>query len=138
MPAVEVSPNVAVVQRLWEAFDRGGIRAALELAPAAEWAPHVGGGQTFRNRDEILAFFEAKAATGGRVEASAYSFEERGDCVLVHGRVRDCHPGRLAESQTYWVFEVRDGHMCRASAHRTRADAEAAVDALRPAPVPAR
>lgn len=126
----DISPSVAAVQRLWEAFARDGVEAVVDLmGEDAEWAPYTADGQVLRGRDEVLAFFGARAATAGRLDVTPYSFEERGECVLVHGRVRESRPGRFAESQAWWVFEVRDGEVRRATAHRTRSAAEAAADA---------
>ena len=124
------SPNIAAVQRLWDAFARDGVEAVVHLVGEdAELAPYTAEGRVLRGRQEVLEFFADRAASAGRLEVTPYSFEERGECVLVHGRVRESRPGRFAESQAWWVFDVRDGEVRRATAHRTRSAAEAAADA---------
>jgi ketosteroid isomerase-like protein len=83
-------------------------RATEELlAHSAEdvvFEPHAAQGRMIEGRDELRAFWEAFAAEGVQLRAGAYSITEEGDSVVVSGWVRTIKEGRLADTQSRWVY----------------------------------
>jgi ketosteroid isomerase-like protein len=87
-------------------------RAAEELiANSAEdvvFQPHVSHGQEIRGHDELRKFWADFAEGGLEMRAGAYSIAEQGDSVVVSGWVRTIDEGRLADTQSRWVYRFDD------------------------------
>lgn len=83
-------------------------RAAEELlAHSAEdvvFEPHAAQGREIRGHDELRRFWAEFAEEGRQMRAGAYSIEEEGDSVIVNGWVRTIDEGRLADTQSRWVY----------------------------------
>lgn len=83
-------------------------RAAEELlAHSAEdvvFEPHAAQGREIRGHDELRRFWAQFAEEGRQMRAGAYSIEEEGDSVIVNGWVRTIDEGRLADTQSRWVY----------------------------------
>jgi SnoaL-like domain len=83
-------------------------RAAEELlANSVEdvvFEPHAAHGREIRGHEELRRFWAQFAGEGRQMRAGAYSIEEDGDRVIVNGWVRTIDEGRLADTQSRWVY----------------------------------
>ena len=109
------SQNLTVVKQLWRVLEEdgplAGVDALLERAHEdVELRPYIAEGQVFRGADQIRDFYERRSASGASFNASAWDFEESGDCVYVTGSIRLRRPdGSIADAQLRWSYEFRDG-----------------------------
>jgi ketosteroid isomerase-like protein len=87
-------------------------RAAEELiAASAEdvvFEPHVAHGQVIGGKEELRQFWAQFDQEGRQLRAGAYSIVEEGDAVVVNGWVRTIDQGRLADTQSRWVYRFDD------------------------------
>ena len=87
-------------------------RATEELlANSAEevvFEPHLAHGRVIRSHDELRTFWESVEGDGLQIRAGAYSVTEEGATVVVSGWVRTIKDGRLADSQSRWVYRFND------------------------------
>jgi ketosteroid isomerase-like protein len=107
------SPRVAFIRRLFDLMETDSLgRAAEELiANSAEdvvFEPHAAHGREIRGHDELRRFWADFAQEGLEMRAGAYSIEEEGDSVIVTGWVRTIDEGRLADTQSRWVYRFDD------------------------------
>ena len=107
------SPRVALVRRLFELLEKNDVTAATEelLRHSAEdvvFQPHAAHGQELRGHDELREFWSRFAGEGLQLRAGAYSIAEEGDTVVVTGWVRTIDEGRLADTQSRWVYRFND------------------------------
>jgi len=108
-----------VVRRMWTAYREGGVEAALPvLHPDVEFV--AVDGTSYAGHDGVRSFFKAFADQGQTFEASPYSFEGRGEAVLVAGHRRIHSADRTTGAYLYFVHQLRDGLIVRLSAHSTR------------------
>ena len=87
-------------------------RAAEELlASSVEdvvFEPHVAHGKEIRGHEALRKFWAEFDREGMQVRAGAYSITEEGDTVIVNGWVRTIDQGRLADTQSRWVYRFND------------------------------
>jgi hypothetical protein len=107
------SPRVALIRRLFDHMERNDLAAAAEelLRNSAEdvvFQPHASQGKEIRGHDELRRFWTEFAAEGLQIRAGAYSITEEGDSVVVSGWVRTIDEGRLADTQSRWVYRFDD------------------------------
>jgi ketosteroid isomerase-like protein len=106
--------NVELVRRLWEAFDRGGLDAVLDIAgPDVEWEPYGGRGTVYRGHDGLRAYMQSRADNSEETEARLYSAFAKGDAVVARGEVRIRGPHGITTAQPGWLYEFRDGKLVR-------------------------
>jgi ketosteroid isomerase-like protein len=70
--------------------------------------PHVAHGQEIRGHDALRRFWSEFEEGGLQMRAGAYSIVEEGDTVVVNGWVRTIDQGRLADTQSRWVYRFND------------------------------
>lgn len=105
---------VDLVRKLWDAFERGGIDAVVEIAdPDVEWEPYGGRGTVYRGHDGLRAFMQARAGRAEETDARLYSAFSKGNFVVARGEVRIRGPHGLTTSQPGWLYEFRDGKLVR-------------------------
>ena len=107
------SPRVALIRRLFEHMEKNDLaRAAEELldnsAEDVVFEPHAAHGQEIRGHEELRRFWSKFADGGMQLRAGAYSISEEGDTVVVSGWVRTIDEGRLADTQSRWVYRFND------------------------------
>jgi hypothetical protein len=119
------SPRVALIRRLFEHMERNDLARAAEelLANSAEdvvFEPHVAHGEEIRGHDALRKFWSTFADEGRQIRAGAYSItEEDDDTVVVTGWVRTIDEGRLADTQSRWVYRFdADGKVVSARVER--------------------
>ena len=59
-------------------------------------------------RDELRSFWESFEGGGSEMRAGAYSVTEEGDSVVVSGWVRTIKDGRLADTQSRWIYRFNE------------------------------
>ena len=118
------SPRVALIRRLFDHMEKNDLaRAAEELiehsADDVVFEPHVAHGEEIRGHDALREFWSAFVEEGRQMRAGAYSISEEGDSVVVTGWVRTIEEGRLADTQSRWVYRFNeDGKVISARAER--------------------
>jgi ketosteroid isomerase-like protein len=106
--------NVELVRRLWQAFERGGIEAVLEIAdPNVEWEPYGGGGVVYRGHEGLRAYMEWRADRNEEADARLYSAFAQGDYVIGRGEVRIRGPHGMITMQPGWLYEFKAGKLVR-------------------------
>jgi ketosteroid isomerase-like protein len=70
--------------------------------------PHVAHGEEIRGHDALRRFWSDFEEGGLQMRAGAYSIVEEGDTVVVNGWVRTIDQGRLADTQSRWVYRFND------------------------------
>jgi hypothetical protein len=107
---------------MWIAYREGGVESALPLLdPDVEFV--AVDGTTYAGHDGVRGFFKAFDEQGQTFEASPYSFEGRGEAVLVAGHRRIRSADGTSGAYLYFVHVTRDGLISRLSAHTTRESA---------------
>ncbi len=106
------SPRVQLIRKLFELIETNNIaRASEELlahsADEAVFEPHSSHGRVLQGR-ELRSFWEDLEGDGAQIRAGAYSVTEEGDSVVVSGWVRTMKDGRLADSQSRWVYRFNE------------------------------
>jgi ketosteroid isomerase-like protein len=107
------SPRVALVRRLLEFTDGNELQLATEelirhSVDDVVLEPHVGHGRTLRGHEELREFWAKFLDEGRQIRAGVYSIVEEGDTIVVTGWLRMIEEGRLADTQTRWVYEFDD------------------------------
>jgi ketosteroid isomerase-like protein len=109
-----MADNVELVRRLWNAFEQGGIEAALEIAdPDVEWEPYGGGGVIYSGHAGLRAYMEERRSRGERTDARLYSAFAKGDFVVARGEVRIQGEHGIVTMQPGWLYEFREGRLLR-------------------------
>jgi hypothetical protein len=72
------------------------------------FAPHAAHGREMRGHDELRRFWSEFEDEGMQMRAGAYSIAEDGDIVVVNGWVRTIDEGRLADTQSRWLYRFND------------------------------
>jgi ketosteroid isomerase-like protein len=115
-----------VARKLFAAFSQGGMAAIVELLhPDVVAHPSIDGAPTIHGRQAVEAWFADAAERGTEVEARPLGFEVHGDWVVVRGYLRYRNGRTLAENQTFWLYEIRNGLVTRMESRPSR---EAALE----------
>jgi ketosteroid isomerase-like protein len=118
------SPRVALIRRLFELTATDDVAAATEellrhSAGDVVFYPHVAHGEAVRGHEALRDFWTRFADEGREIRAGVYSITEEGDTVVVTGWVRTTEEGRLADTQTRWVYRFgEDGKILSAGVER--------------------
>ncbi len=111
---------------MWSAYREGGVEVALPLLdPDVEFV--AADGTCYEGHAGVRRFFQAFEDQGQSFEASPYSFEGRGDAVLVIGHRRIHSDSGTSGAYMYFLHVIRDGLIVRLSAHATRDEALATL-----------
>jgi ketosteroid isomerase-like protein len=81
------------------------------LAHSAEdvvFEPHASQGDEIRGHEALREFWTRFAEDGLQLRAGVYSITEEGDAVVVSGWVRTIDEGRLADTQSRWIYRFND------------------------------
>ena len=109
-PSITLSrSHPGLVRRLFELTETDDVATATEelLRHSAEdvvFYPHVAHGRAVRGHDALREFWSRFADEGREIRAGVYSITEEGDSVVVTGWVRTMEEGRLADTQSRWVY----------------------------------
>jgi hypothetical protein len=107
------SPRVALIRKLFDHMERNDLASAAEelLANSVEdvvFEPGAAHGEEIRGHDALREFWTNFSGEGRQMRAGAYSISEEGDSVIVTGWVRTIEEGRLADTQSRWVYRFDD------------------------------
>src|SRR5204862_3050501 len=106
--------NVELVRRLWEAFERGGIDAVLEIAdPDVEWQPYGAGGVVYRGHDGLREYMAWRRERREQADARLYSAFAKGDAVIARGEVQIRSANGIVTMQPGWLYEFSEGRLVR-------------------------
>jgi hypothetical protein len=115
------SSNMATVKRIWGVLERDGVDASTEAMLSCchedvELSPYSADGRVLHGAGEVRDFLRQRKADGSRFHASAWTFAEQGDDVIVSGSIRVHRAdGSLADAQVRWIYGFSDGLVKRAS-----------------------
>jgi ketosteroid isomerase-like protein len=107
------SPRIALIRRLFDLMETDNLAVAAEelIANSVEdvvFEPHAAHGEVIRGHEDLRRFWADFAQGGVQMRAGAYSIAEEGDSVVVTGWVRTIDEGRLADTQSRWVYRFDD------------------------------
>ena len=111
---------MGAVKEIWAVLEREGMAASTEALLArchadAELRPYSAEGRTLRGAAEAREFVKERTAAGASLHARPWSFEERGDAIVVTGSLRVQRPdGSIADTQLRWCFTFRGDRIARA------------------------
>ena len=110
--------NVAIVQRGYDAFNRGDIEVMLSmLAPEFEWIEPAGSpfGGVFRTPKELIEKSLIPFGTEFDGKMLADEYIENGDKIVARGQLVGTHrrTGRKATIRYAAFIELRDGKLVR-------------------------
>jgi hypothetical protein len=126
----DADERLRAVHSLWSTYRESGAAVAAELLhPDVEFI--TADGRTFEGRDGVRAFFAGFEDRGERFVASPFTFELHEPDVLVVGHRRIRGPDHVRGDYLYFVHGLRDGRVCRLTAHLSREDALADVERRR-------
>jgi ketosteroid isomerase-like protein len=106
--------NLAVVRRVYEAFDARDVDALIAICTAdVEFLPVTAnlttGGVPYRGHDGLRLYFEDVARVWDDVRLYPDALDDRGDTVVVLGRVHARGGGMVIDRPTGWVWRLHDG-----------------------------
>ena len=107
------SPRIALIRRLFELMETNSLSRVAEelLANSTEdvvFEPHVSHGKEIRGHDALRQFWADFEREGLEMRAGVYSMTEEGDTVVVDGWVRTIDQGRLADTQSRWIYRFNE------------------------------
>ena len=118
------SPRIALIRRLFEYLEQNEVTLAAEelIRHSTEdvvFEPHVAHGVEMRGHQQLREFWAKFADEGRQLRAGADSISEEGDTVVVTGWVRTIDEGRLADTQSRWVYHFNaEGKVVSAKVER--------------------
>jgi uncharacterized protein len=112
--------NVALIQKMLEAFGRGDVQTILDhsttdcefYCPGPAIIPYAG---TKRGRAEIQAYFDALIGTQSSADLSIDEFVAQGDTVVAIGRytAKVKATGKPIDTPVILTFHMQDGKIRR-------------------------
>jgi ketosteroid isomerase-like protein len=126
-----VGANVDVIQRVFAAFARRDFAALSELTdPDLEfWAVtgrEAGRDGAYRGRDGLRDYLADVAGVWEELRPEPREYRERGDLVVVTGRVYAWGLGRVVDTPAGWLWRLRDGRVVEGRVFDNEQDALAA------------
>lgn len=124
-------PEVDVVRRLFDAFNRQDLQGQLELlGEGYEWRPAFTGGgllegSVYRGREGYTRYWREQAETWASIDLDVEEFRDLGDRVLVlaHIRATGRSSGVAVDQPFGGIWTVREGELVEGRAYRTSDDA---------------
>lgn len=104
------SHDVTTVRRLFEAHGRDDGDAFIELLhPDVEYLGWTDAHRVYRGHGEMRTWLRDVRLAGVEIDAVPEDYEDRGDHVIVVGRLRIWNRGALKDAEAAWRFELEDG-----------------------------
>jgi ketosteroid isomerase-like protein len=129
---VAYSPNVALVQRAFEAFSRRDVEGLVAAcSPDVEFhlptARLTRVGRPYRGHDGVRMYMRDAARVWSELRLEPREFVESGELVVSIGRVYAWGGGRVIDTPAAWVWQVRDGLAIRVDVYENAAEAMTAA-----------
>ena len=123
--------NVEVIERIFSAFARRDFAVLADLTdPEFEfWAVtgrEAGRDGAYRGRDGLRDYLADVARVWEELRAEPRDYRERGDVVVVTGRVYAWGLGRVVDTPAGWLWRLRDGRVVEGRVFDNEQDALAA------------
>jgi ketosteroid isomerase-like protein len=124
--------NVEIVRRMFELFRQGNVDGVAEQMSddvLCVTSPNQPDAQAFRGRAEFVAYGRSWLEVFDQYDVDTTEFVDRGDYVVVVGRVRarGRSSGAVIEDEDAWLYRIRDGKVVEYRECGTRAQALEAV-----------
>ena len=124
--------DIDIVKAIFDAFAKRDLARVSELisdemefhAVTAEVAGREG---PYLGRAGMELYFADVAEIWEEISLTPTDFEQIGELVLVTGRVWARGGGRVVDSSTGWLFDVRDGRLAWARVFESAGEATAAA-----------
>jgi ketosteroid isomerase-like protein len=118
------SPNVALVQRAYDAFTRRDVEGLVATClPDVEFhlptAQLTRVGLPYRGHDGVRTYLRDAARVWSELRLEPREFHERGDLVVAIGRVYAWGAGRVVDTPAGWVWRIRDGLVARVDVYES-------------------
>jgi ketosteroid isomerase-like protein len=126
------SPNVALVQRAYDAFTRRDVeRLVATCAEDVEFhlptAQLTRVGLPYRGHDGVRTYVRDAARVWSELRLEPREFHESGDRVVAVGRVYAWGAGRVVDTPAAWLWQIRDGLVARLDVYESADEALAAA-----------
>jgi ketosteroid isomerase-like protein len=123
-PPMPSSPNVALVQRAYDAFTRRDVEGLVATcAPDVEFhlptAQLTRVGLPYRGHDGVRTYMRDAARVWSELRLEPREFHEGGDLVVAIGRVYAWGAGRVVDTPAGWVWHIRDGLVARVDVYES-------------------
>jgi len=93
---------------MYRAYRRQDLDELIDgMHPDARFKP-VPSARVYEGRDDIRLLFEHDIHMLAEFDFRVISVQERGDCVLLHGKNRIREAGHVRDAPIYWVGRFRD------------------------------
>jgi len=127
-----VGTDIDIVKAVFDAFAKRDLARVAELISDgvefhAVTAGMAGREGPYRGRAGMELYFADVAAMWEEINLTPTDFEQVGELVLVTGRVWARGEGRVVDSSTGWLFDVRDGRLVWARVFESAGEATAAA-----------
>jgi ketosteroid isomerase-like protein len=121
------SDDVEVIKRLFDAFSRRDMEAALDVLdpgvlfePAPTLArPH----RSYVGHSGMRQYFEDVADTWERLDVTIQEYRHVGDCVIAFGRIYAAGRGSVADDPASFVWRLEGGKVVWGKVYRRRDEA---------------
>jgi len=129
-------PNIAIVERLFDAFARRDAGAMVEvMAEDVVFEPASSereAREPYDGHAGMRRYLADLARTWAEFRVTTREYEAAGERVLVRGRVyaRSASPAFISDSEIAFVWRVRDGRVVHGRAYTDPHDAEADLRGL--------
>ncbi|MEA2179201.1 MAG: hypothetical protein QOG77_2498 [Solirubrobacteraceae bacterium] len=129
---VNDSPQVALVQRAFDAFSRRDVESLVAAChPDVEFhlptARLTRVGLPYRGHDGIRTYVRDAARVWAELRLEPREFREIDDAVVAIGRVYAWGAGRVVDTPAAWVWRMRDGLAIRVDVYESGTEALAAA-----------
>jgi uncharacterized protein len=121
--------DIEALRHAYEAFNRRDLDELSRFFDSdAYWVPSAsvwGAGKTYHGHEGLAELFRDLGSEWRSFESYPEDFREAGDHILVLGRIRAerSSDGRQIDSDTAWIWEMRDGRALRLQAYSDPAKA---------------
>ena len=114
---------------MYRAYRRQDLDELIDgMHPGARFQP-VPSARVYEGRDDIRLLFEHDIHTLAEFDFRVISVQERGDCVLLHGKNRVRETGQVRDAPIYWVGRFRERLLVSFQPFERLDDATAAFEA---------
>ena len=126
--------DIEVLRRAYVAFARRDLDRMLELLDSgfefhAVTGEETGRSEPYRGADGMRRYFADEAAVWDELRLVPHDFDQRGDWVVVTGRVYARRGGQVIDSSAGWHWRLRDGLILHCRVFRSSEEALATAPA---------